>query len=168
MQSAYKRTPNDKDEHRKSCGSKGLLWIYSWYPLSQPSSYITADTVNIHRAMSVICNKYTFWWPRRFHLEKNYQLLRWEHGNKSVLNAPFKQRLKGKIHISNNLSTGRLSAYLITSPQKVVESPKQNIEIDRPKSPIRMTGLRPIRSDNRLQCNIVKASVRKNNDCYVS
>ena len=75
---------------------------------------------------------------------------------KNILSAPFKLRLKG---ILANLITGART-YLKTSPQKVVESPKQNIEIDSPKSPIRMMGFRPIRSDIRLQCSTVKAMVR--------
>lgn len=42
-------------------------------------------------------------------------------------------------------------ARLSTSPEKVVDRPKQYIEIDNPNRPVKMTGFRPMWSDTRLQ-----------------
>ena len=55
--------------------------------------------------------------------------------------------------------------HLITSPQKVLDRPKQYIEADKPNNPVKMTGFRPMWSENRLQCNTVRACVAKNKEC---
>ena len=55
---------------------------------------------------------------------------------------------------------------LNTNPQKVLDRPKQYIEMDKPNKPIKMTGFRPIWSDTRLQCSTVSACVAKNSECY--
>ena len=60
------------------------------------------------------------------------------------------------------------ATYLSTTPQNVLDSPKQYIEIDRPKRPVRSTGLRPIRSERRLRWKIVQASVMKNKEYFKS
>jgi hypothetical protein len=52
---------------------------------------------------------------------------------------------------------GNEVTHLITAPQKVLDSPKQNMESDRPNKPERMTGFLPIRSDSRPQCRTVIA-----------
>jgi len=48
----------------------------------------------------------------------------------------------------------------MTRLQKVVERPKHIIEMQAAVSPINNTGLRPMRSDNRLQLNTVSAWAR--------
>jgi hypothetical protein len=80
--------------------------------------------------------------------------------------APFRARLSvkclaigthGKIERSN----------LRTSPKKVLDRPKQYIEIDNPNNPVKMTGFRPMWSDIRLQWRTVRACVAKNRECYM-
>ena len=41
-----------------------------------------------------------------------------------------------------------LEDYLITTPRKVVDKPKQNIDKERPNKPISMVGLRPTLSES--------------------
>ena len=60
---------------------------------------------------------------------------------------------------------GGHGTHLKTRPRNVFERPKQYMERDRPSSPMRMTGLRPTRSEVRLQCSTVMACVRKKRDC---
>src|ERR1700722_11693218 len=55
--------------------------------------------------------------------------------------------------------------YLMTSPVKVFERPKQSIDIQIPATPVRRTGFLPIKSEARPQCSTVAASARKNKDC---
>ena len=55
---------------------------------------------------------------------------------------------------------------LTTRPQKVREKPKQYMESETPKRPTRITGLRPMRSDARLQLRTVHAWVAKKMDCW--
>jgi hypothetical protein len=55
--------------------------------------------------------------------------------------------------------------YLRTRLQYVRDKPKHIIEKNRPDKPIKRTGLRPIRSERRLHCKTVKASVAKKRDC---
>jgi hypothetical protein len=57
-----------------------------------------------------------------------------------------------------------LKVYLTTRLQKFVERPKHSIEMQVPESPTNSTGLRPMRSDNRLQRSTVSACARKNSD----
>ena len=59
----------------------------------------------------------------------------------------------------------KLNEYLRIRPQKVLERPKQYMDSDNPKRPVKMIGFRPRRSDIRLQYNTVNACVKKNNDC---
>lgn len=52
----------------------------------------------------------------------------------------------------------------MTSVQNVRDKPNSIIEKLNPESPIRSTGLRPIRSDRRDQWKTVSASVAKKSD----
>lgn len=85
---------------------------------------------------------------------------------KNALRAPFKARLFEQTHEIHYRSHSILMTYLMTSPQNVVDKPKQYMDIERPKRPIRMTGLRPTLSDSRLQWRTVHACVKKNRDCW--
>jgi len=53
----------------------------------------------------------------------------------------------------------------MTAAQYVLDSPNAYMDSDNPKRPVRTTGLRPTRSDKRLQCKTVKASIAKNIEC---
>jgi hypothetical protein len=55
-------------------------------------------------------------------------------------------------------------ALLTTNVQKVLERPKAIIEKNKPERPIKRTGLRPMRSESRLQWSTVRASVAKKMD----
>jgi hypothetical protein len=63
------------------------------------------------------------------------------------------------LHLSSSVKV-----YLTTRLQKFVERPKHIIEMQVPESPTNSTGLRPMRSDNRLQRSTVSACATKNSD----
>ena len=76
--------------------------------------------------------------------------------------TPHKQRLEKPCQ--RCVSLLQLKTYLITRLQKFVERPKHSIEIQAPSSPMDNTGLRPMRSDNRLHLSTVSACATKNRD----
>lgn len=79
-------------------------------------------------------------------------------------NMPTRQRLcriLGDEHREKNRTS-----HLITSVTKVFESPKHNMEIQRPAVPMSRTGLRPTWSDKRDHCMTNRASVAKNMDSW--
>lgn len=86
-----------------------------------------------------------------------------EERKTNILRAPFKLRLR--LAVNRRTVVKIRLTYLITRAQNDLEIPKQYIDIDSPDNPIRMTGLRPTRSEALLQCSTVKAWVRKKRDC---
>ena len=53
---------------------------------------------------------------------------------------------------------------LIMSVPRVRDKPKAKLDTLRPSRPNKMTGRRPIKSDNRLHCQVVSACVTKKRD----
>ena len=52
------------------------------------------------------------------------------------------------------------------SVPNVLDKPKQKLEIPSPSRPSKTTGRRPMKSDNRLHCQVVSACVTKKRESY--
>ena len=76
--------------------------------------------------------------------------------------APAKNRLLRKHHgMSVSQSRIREEHYLAASAQNVRDKPNMRVVTTSPSVPLRRTGLRPIKSERRLHCNMVTASPTK-------
>ena len=139
MEWVRKHTPKRWADHQLECDKRQVghsLGIYSLCLSSQPIHFARVCMSQMNLAL---LGHYLFKTPI-FPSSNSHRGAKMET-RRYVLRAPLKHRLN-------------------TRPENVRESPKQNMESDKPNRPPRMTGFRPMRSERRLQFNTVNACAK--------